>query len=37
MNLRTRTRIADALAGRSGLVRVYDSPERQQASFPEGL
>jgi 8-oxo-dGTP pyrophosphatase MutT (NUDIX family) len=37
MNLRTRTRIADALAGRSGLVRVYDAPEHQQASFPEGL
>jgi 8-oxo-dGTP diphosphatase len=37
MNLRTRMRIADALAGRSGLVRVYDAPENQQASFPEGL
>lgn len=37
MTLRTRTRIADALAGRSGLVRVYDAPEHQQASFPEGL
>jgi 8-oxo-dGTP pyrophosphatase MutT (NUDIX family) len=37
MNLRTRTRIADALAGRSGLVRVYDAPERLLASFPDGL
>jgi 8-oxo-dGTP pyrophosphatase MutT (NUDIX family) len=37
MNLRTRTRIADALAGRTGLVRIYDAPENQQASFPEDV
>jgi hypothetical protein len=37
MNMRTRTRIADALAGRSGLVRVYDAPENLLASFPDGL
>jgi len=37
MTLRTRTRIADALDGRSALLRVYDAPDHQQASFPDGL
>ena len=37
MNLRTRTRIADALTGHSGLVRIYDASDHQQASFPEDL
>jgi 8-oxo-dGTP pyrophosphatase MutT (NUDIX family) len=37
MTLRTRLRIADALAGRSGLVRVYDAPENLRASFPDQL
>ena len=34
MNARHRQRIADALDGRSGVVRVYDTPDRLLESFP---
>jgi 8-oxo-dGTP pyrophosphatase MutT (NUDIX family) len=33
MNARHRQRIEDALNGRSGLVRVYDAPDRLLESF----
>lgn len=35
MSVRTRLRIADAMAGHSGLVRVFDAPDRLLASFPD--
>ena len=34
MNSRHRLRIEDAVSGRSGLVRVYDAPDRLLESFP---
>ena len=34
MNARHRQRIADAVDGRSGVVRVYDTPDRLLESFP---
>ncbi|MGH6961524.1 MAG: NUDIX hydrolase [Dongiaceae bacterium] len=33
MNLRHRQRIEDGVTGRSGLVRVYDAPDRLLQSF----
>jgi hypothetical protein len=33
MNSRHRQRIDDAVSGRSGLVRVYDAPDRLLESF----
>lgn len=35
MSVRTRLRIADAMAGHGGLVRVFDAPDRLLASFPD--
>jgi len=34
MNPRHRQRVADAVSGRFGIVRVYDAPDRLLESFP---